>query len=96
MNNWLNFGGDPDHHYWEIRKLVLAYCAARRCRAGHALAGVAIATMTSLRHRPLADVGAVPMLLILNDVIGYVRLNYYYIRLTAFFQDNLSNPAPEW
>jgi len=23
------------------------------------------------------------------------KINYYYIRLTAFFQDNLGEPAPE-
>jgi len=73
MNDWLNFGGDPDHrldtgivfrirHYWEIRKMVSTDCAAQRCRAGHALAGIAIATTTSLRHRPLADVYTVPVL----------------------------------
>jgi len=50
MNKWLNFGGDPDNRldtgivfrirdYWEIRKVVLTDCAA--------LAGIAIATMTS-------------------------------------------------
>jgi len=31
--------------------------AARRCSAGHALAGIAIATVTSLRHRPTTDSG---------------------------------------
>jgi len=57
----LNFGGDPDHrldtgivfrirHYWEIRKAVSTDCAARRCSAGHALAGIGIATVTSLRY----------------------------------------------
>jgi len=64
MNKWSNFGGDPDHrpdagivfrirHYWEIRKAVSTDCIARRCTAGHALAGIAVATMTSLRHRPM-------------------------------------------
>ena len=24
-----------------------------------------------------------------------IRSNYYYIRLTAFFQDNMGKPAPE-
>jgi len=68
FNNWLNFGGDPDHrldtgivfrirYYWEIRKVVSTDCAVRRCSARHALAGVAIATMTSLRHRPMTDSG---------------------------------------
>jgi len=29
----------------------------QRCSAGHALAGIAIATVTSLRHRPMTDSG---------------------------------------
>jgi len=41
----------------EIRKAVSTDCAARRCSAGHALAGIAIATVTSLRHRPTTDSG---------------------------------------
>ena len=68
MNKLLNFGGDPDHHmdtgivfrirhYWEIRKVVSTDCAARRCTARHALAGIAIATMTSLRYRSTTDSG---------------------------------------
>jgi len=63
---WLYFGGDLDHrletgivfrirHYWEIRKVVSTDCAARRCSARHALAGVTIATVTSQRHRPTTD-----------------------------------------
>jgi len=59
----LNFGGDLDHHldagivfrirhYWQIRKVVSTVCAARRCSARHALAGIAIATMTSLVTGP--------------------------------------------
>jgi len=28
---------------------------SRRCSARHALAGIAIATVTSLRHRPMTD-----------------------------------------
>jgi len=62
----LNFDGDPDRyldtgivfrilHYWEIRKVVSTDCAARRCSAGRALAGIAMATMTSmtsLHHGP--------------------------------------------
>jgi len=52
--------------------VVSTDCAARRCSAGNALAGIGIATMTSLRHRPttdshdrraLADVCTVPVLL---------------------------------
>jgi len=61
MNRRLNFDGDRDRrldtrivfrirHYWEIRKVVSTDCAARRCSAGNALAGIAVATMTSLRH----------------------------------------------
>jgi len=84
VNKRLNFGGDPDHrldkgivfrirHYWEIRKVVSTDCAARRCSAEHTVAGVAIETMTSLRHRSttdnhdrraLAEVCVVPVLLV--------------------------------
>jgi len=42
-------------HYWEIRKVVSTDCAGRRCRAGHAPAGITIATITSLRRRPTID-----------------------------------------
>ena len=67
MNNWLNFGGDPDHHLdtgifidrQGLRKVVSTDCAARRCRAD-----ITIATMTSLRHRPLAEVCTVSVLLV--------------------------------
>ena len=44
-------------HHWKIRKVVSTDCAAQRCSARHALAGIAIATMTSLRHRPTTDRG---------------------------------------
>ena len=65
MNKWLNFGDDPDQclntgivfqicHYWEIRKVVSDDCAAQCCSAGHALAGIALATMMSLHHQPHA------------------------------------------
>ena len=75
VNKWFNFGGDLDHrldtgivfrirHYREIRKVVSTDCTVRRCRARHALAGIAIASMTSLRHRPLAEVCTVPVLLV--------------------------------
>jgi len=37
--------------------VVSADCATRRCSAGHVLAGITIATMTSLRHRPTTDSG---------------------------------------
>ena len=99
VNKRLSFGGDPDHrldigivfqirHCWEIRKVVSRDCATRRCSAGHALAGIAIATMTSLRrHRPttdsetdiarlvrhvLAEVCTVPVLLVSDSFSGRV------------------------
>ena len=67
VNKCLNFGGNPVRHLntgivfrirhnWEMRKVASINCTARRCSAGHALAGVAIATMTSLRHRPTTDI----------------------------------------
>ena len=70
VNKWLDFGGDPDHrlntgvvfrirHCCEIRKVVSTDCAARRCSAVHALVGIAIATITSLRHRPTTDSGLI-------------------------------------
>jgi len=62
VNKFLNFGDDPDHcldtgivfriRREMMRKVVSADCAARRCSGRHALAGVAIATMTSLRNEP--------------------------------------------
>ena len=51
------------HHYWEIRKVVSTDCVARRRSAQHALAGIAIATITSLRHRPLTEVCTAPVVL---------------------------------
>ena len=39
-------------HYREIRKVVSTNCAVRCGSAEQALAGIAIATITSLRHRP--------------------------------------------
>ena len=77
MNKWLNFGGDPDHrldtwivfrirHYWQIGKVVSTDCTARRCSGLRAPTGIAIATITSLRHRPLAEVCTVPVLLHTN------------------------------
>jgi len=53
-------------YYWEIQKLASTNCTARRCSGGHALSGIAIATMTSLRHRPLVEVCTVPVLLVFN------------------------------
>jgi len=66
VNKWLNFGADPDHRLdtgivfrivrrWKIRKMISTDCTARWCIAGHALAGIAIATMMSLCHRPTRD-----------------------------------------
>ena len=68
-------------HYWEIRKVASTDCAARRCSAGYTLAGVAIASTTSLRHRPLAEVCTIPMLLVTarrsyaSAVLGVVILS---------------------
>ena len=70
-------------HYWKILKVVSTDCAARRCSARHALAGIAIATMTSLRHRPttdshdrraLAEVCIVPVLLVWNASLSQTTL----------------------
>ena len=47
-----NFQTDLHEVFREIRKVVSTDCAVRRCSAGHALAGIVIATTTSLRHRP--------------------------------------------
>jgi len=58
--------------------VVSTDCAERHCSAGHALVGIAIATMTSLRHwrttdsqdtRALAEVCTVPVLVV-DDVSG--------------------------
>ena len=95
MNKWLNFGGNLDHcldtaivfqihHYWEIRKVVSTNCAARRCSAGHELAGIAIATMKSLCHLPttdshdrhaLAEVCTVPLLVVF--IVSWFRGHLY-------------------
>jgi len=89
VNKCLYLGGDLGHrldigivfrirYYWEIRKVVSTDCAARSYSAGHALAGIAIATMTSLRHRPTTDshdrralmeVCSVPVLLVLVNIL---------------------------
>jgi len=47
------------HYCWDVRKVVSTDCAARQCSTGHALAlaGIARATMTLLRHRPMTDSG---------------------------------------
>ena len=36
-------------HYWEIGTMVSTNCAAQRCSAGHALAGIGIANVTLLQ-----------------------------------------------
>ena len=67
--------------------MVSTECAARRCSAGDALAGITIATVTSLRHRPttdshdrrvLAEVRTVPVLLInfIYLILRHVSYNY--------------------
>jgi len=62
MNKWLNFGGELDHHLDSsllgdtesgINRL---HCTTLQCWVG-----IAIATTTSLRHRPLAEVCTVPV-----------------------------------
>jgi len=67
----LNFGGDPDT-FW-IQGLFSRFFTTGRYRKWYqptalydaaVLAGIAIATMTSLRHRPLAEVCTVPVLLV--------------------------------
>ena len=76
VNKWLNFGGDPNHrldtgivfrirHYCQIRKVVSTDCAAQL----NALAGIAIATITSLRRRRLAEVCTVPVLLVYHGLV---------------------------
>jgi len=96
VNKLLNFSGDPDHrqdagivfrirYNWEIRKVVglSTDCAALRWTAA-----IAIATVTSFRHRSttdshnrlaLAEVCTVPLLL-LNHFIGIVILYTSYRR----------------
>ena len=93
MKKRFNFGDDPDldagivfriFHYWEIQKVVAANCAVRRCSALQALAGIAIATVTSLRHWPLAEVCTVPVLLV---ILVFVWLGFSfpsYFRLGLF------------
>jgi len=73
-------------------------CAAQRCSAEHALAGIAIATMTSLRHRPTTDShipcrrygGTVPVLLVLTIKFWYLPLSLHaswgsFLTLQPFF-----------
>ena len=53
-------------HYWQIRKMVFTDCTAWCTSAWHTLTGIAIATMTSLRHQPLEKVCTVPVLLVIT------------------------------
>jgi len=96
INKRLDFAGDlyhhldtgivfQIHHYWEIRKVVSTDCTARRCSARHALAGIAIATMMSLRHwlvtdshdrRALAEVCTVLVLLVIIITKLYLGTSY--------------------
>ena len=109
MNKWLNFGGSPDHrlntgivfricHCWEIRKMLSTDCASRHYSAWHALAGIAIATVTSLRHRPttdshdrraLVEVCTVPVLLVCSYC---VRFSFF----TSKARDWLGRSSPKW
>jgi len=59
----------PDSSLLADTEVVSADCTAWPCNGGHALAGVAIATMTSLRHRPLAEVCTVPVLLVVIVIV---------------------------
>ena len=61
--------------------MASSYCAALRCSARHALAGVAIATMTSLRYRPLAEVCTVPVLLVFIMFLTFWRF-YFFASMT--------------
>jgi len=73
INKRLNFGGDPDHRldtgivffgFVTIGRYGNWYQPTALRDAG--VHGIAITTMTSLRHRPLAEVCTVPVLLLLN------------------------------
>ena len=61
--------------------MVSIDCAARRCSARHALAGITIATMTSLRHWPTTDsrhrraLAEVCTVLVLLVVVHFVAVN---------------------
>jgi len=70
--------------------VVSTDCVARRCSARHALAGIAIATMTSSRRRPLAEVCTVPVLLVLSVFDG--RLTGYVLLLTYRYLHGLERP----
>jgi len=67
MNKWLNFGGDPDHCL--DTGIVFQSSLLGDTKSGinrlhysvrYALAGITIVTITSLRHRRLAEVCTVP------------------------------------
>jgi len=90
VNKWLNFGGDPVHrldtgiifrirHFWEIRKVVSTDCAARRCSAGHAPAGIAIAVCKTVRPMPsgrcpLCPVCVSETLVYCSQTVGWIKM----------------------
>jgi len=74
VSKCLNFGGDPDHdlQYSDcftdppLLEDTESVINRLRCETLQCWAGIAIATMTSLRHRPLAEVCNVPVLLVIR------------------------------
>jgi len=110
MNKRLNFSGNPSNRldrgipqYWDIQKVVSTDCAARRCSAEHALAGIAIATVTSLRHRlttdrhdrcGLAEVCTSPVFLVSNVFCCVCRCTYVSERSNSSAQH--SNALSAW
>jgi len=74
VSKCLNFGGDPDHHLQysdcfpdpPLLEDTESGINRLRCETLQCWAGIAIATMTSLRNRPLAEVRTVPALLVLR------------------------------
>jgi len=108
---YVNFDGDPDNrldtgivfrirHYWEIRKVVSTDYAARRCSARHALAGIAIAILTSIHRQPttgsgtdiatlvrraLTDVCTVPVLLVMVALCNRADHNIFILWFVLSF-----------
>ena len=100
---YVNFDGDPDNRldtgivfrirdYWEIRKVVLTDCAA--------LAGIAIAILTSIHRQPttgsgtdiatlvrraLTDVCTVPVLLVMVALCNRADHNIFILWFVLSF-----------
>ena len=119
MNKWLNFGGRADHrldrgivfwihHYWEMWKVVSTDCTARCCSAGHALAGIATATMTSCHwlmtdshdRRTLVEVCTVLVFLVMvalcNRADHYIFMLWFVLLLLLLFFPRLISAAADW